>query len=169
MADKDDEARQELLAQLARRTPEEERRGYYDQRALAQRGAASLWCRRPILISVIAIALVVWLVDFLRTEFAPTVSAGLVPIRYQGAYNGYACGWRNASTLVQVSEDTINYGPARFIVESVVAQTGDSITLRGYGFSTAGRESERTLTISYAEVGGTARIGEGSYERCSQW
>lgn len=93
---------------------------------------------------------------------------GPIPVRFQGAYNSYMCG-RGADGLVTVGGDGVNYGGAKFEATGVVSETSDSVTLRGEPIAANGRESARTLTITYAPVGGTARLDGADFERCSQY
>jgi hypothetical protein len=92
---------------------------------------------------------------------------GPIPSRFQGAYNSYRCGTTDG--LVTVGGKDISYGGARFEATGVVSQSDNSITLRGDPIAAGGTEASRTFTITYAPVGGTARLDGGEFIRCSQY
>lgn len=94
---------------------------------------------------------------------------GPIPVRFQGAYNSLGCDGVHMDGLVTVGGNDISYGGARFEATSVVSQSDSSITLRGDPIAAGGTESSRTFTITYAPVGGTARLDGGEFERCSQY
>jgi hypothetical protein len=94
---------------------------------------------------------------------------GPIPSRFQGAYNSLGCDGVQMAGLVTVGGKSISYGGARFEATSVVSRSDTSITLRGDPIAAGGTESARTFTITYAPVGGTARLDGGEFERCSQY
>lgn len=94
---------------------------------------------------------------------------GPIPQRFQGAYNSLGCEGVHMDGLVTVGGNDISYGGAMFEATSVVSQSENSITLRGDPIAAGGTESARTFTITYAPVGGTARLDGGEFERCSQY
>ena len=94
---------------------------------------------------------------------------GPIPQRFQGAYNSLGCDGVQMAGLVTVGGKSISYGGARFEATSVVSRSDTSITLRGDPIAAGGSESASTFTITYAPVGGTARLYGGEFERCSQY
>lgn len=97
-------------------------------------------------------------------------SDGPIPERYRGAYNSIACGsTANIDGLVTVGADDIHYGGAVFKATGVVSQTDNGVKLTGHPFAAGGTEPERTFTITYTAVGGTANIDGAVFHRCSQY
>lgn len=94
---------------------------------------------------------------------------GPIPQKFQGAYNSLGCDGVHMDGLVTVGGNSISYGGARFEATGLVSQTDSSITLRGDPIAAGGTEAARTFTITYAPVGGTARLDGGEFERCSQY
>lgn len=121
--------------------------------------------------TVLIVLLLGWVVTAIGKCSAPAEQEGFpgpIPVRYQGAYNSYMCG-QGADGLVTVGGDDINYGGAKFDVTDLVSESQNSITLRGEPIAANGRETSRTFTITYAPVGGTARLDGAEFERCSQY
>lgn len=102
-----------------------------------------------------------------REENGVVSSSGPIPKRFQGAYNSVACG--DIFGSVRIGGESISYASGVFVVEGIVAETRDSITVSGTPATTAGPEEARTYTITLAEVGGTAKLDGSEYERCSQY
>lgn len=97
-------------------------------------------------------------------------SSGSIPPRFQGAYNSIACGSTDfIDGLVTVGDDDVRYGGGTFKVTGIRSENPSEVVLVGAPSSFEGNEPERSFTITYAEVGATARIDGAEYERCSQY
>ena len=177
-----DEERQEHLAKLARRTREEEAQGQrsHDMRVAGQAAFASTvggMARSKTfgcLSLIVAIAILGSVAGALNQCMAggdeAASSDGPIPARFAGAYNGYSCEGGHVDSLVTVRGDHINFGSASITVDEVISESGDSFTFRGSGFTLGGgRERERTVTMTYADVGQTAQIDGSEFTRCSQY
>lgn len=101
--------------------------------------------------------------DFRQERASP------IPPRFQGAYNSYACGIGDVSGLVTVGDDSINFNGAVFEVSEKASEDDNSVVLKGRPLTGGGREDGRTFTITYAAVGGTARLDGAEFTRCSQY
>lgn len=95
---------------------------------------------------------------------------GPIPKRFQGAYNSIGCGsMSNMAGLVTIGGKDISYGGAIFQAKELVRQSESAITVRGIPTSARGPEDTANFTITYAPLGGTARLDGAEYERCSEY
>lgn len=120
-------------------------------------------------LGVVLIAFIIGLFAVGEKDKEIAASSRPIPKRFQGAYNSVACEGGDIYGSVRIGGDSISYASGVFVAKGIVSETQDSITVSGIPATTAGSEEAATYTITFAEVGGTAKLNGSDYERCSQY
>ncbi len=175
-----DEERQNLLAEMARRTSNQEAA---DQRASSPNGEARGRAARGCLFFAVAVPAVLVFVHFFVTPLVQPIGApdaateralaemrrGPIPREFQGAYNTVECGSRYMDGLITVGGKSVAFASATFTADEVVTKSDRSVTLRGSPAGVGFQEAARNFTITLSEDGNSAQIDGVTADRCSKY
>lgn len=175
-----DEERQKLLAEMARRPSGQESA---NQGAARSNGGARLRAARGCLFFAVAVPAVLVFVHFFVTPLVQPIGApdagteralaeirrGPIPREFQGAYNTVECGSRYMDGLVTIGGKSVTFPSATFTADEVVAKSERSVTLRGSPAGVGFQEAPRNFTITLSEDGNSAQIDGVTADRCSRY